>query len=219
MGFSDSLSFLVEEFRSEFVSQQKTVFTAKTSNRLKQAKLDKQFFQLSSQFYQKLWAPLDSKGLLKDKEIILVADGFLNYLPFELLIKDTIQKPFQDYNYLIKDHHISYYPSATVLHFERTKGKKGPKPEQDFFGLAVSNFENVHCTKDGKSLNKLENTIPSLESIKKAFDPQKSILLINEDANRDKFSSLNLKNYRYLHFATHGQINYRKTRIQQYPFT
>ena len=157
--------------------------------------------------YQKIWAPLDSTGLLKDKEVILVPDGFLNYLPFELLVRDSTQKSFQDYQYLVKKHSISYYPSATVLHFERTKEKSDPKPMKDFFGLAVSNFENALCTEDGKPLNNLDNTTSSVESIQNYFSPVKSTTILNDSANRNDFSSLDLKNYRYLHFATHGQIN------------
>ena len=202
-----SLETLVERFRNDFINLQKATTISSTPNRLKQAKLNQQFFQLSSQLYQKLWAPLDSSGLLKDKKIILVPDGFLNYLPFELLVKDTVNKDFQDYHYLIKDHPISYYPSATVLYFERTKARKEAKPIKDYFGLAVSNFDNALCTADGKALASLTNTTTSVELIKKYFSPEKSTTIFDEEANRDDFSSLDLKDYRYLNFATHGQIN------------
>ena len=210
LGPSHTLSLLIDQFRSDFIPQQKAIITSKTPNRLRQNKLNQQFFQLSTQLYQKLWAPIDSTGLLKDKKIILVPDGFLNYLPFELLVKDTVKKDFQDYHYLIKDHPISYYPSATVLHFERTKAGKGAKPNKDYFGLAVSNFDNALCTEDGTPLNNLSNTTSSVESIQNYFSPAKSTTLFNHDANSDQFSSLDLKDYRYLHFATHGQINSEK---------
>ena len=210
LGRSDSLIHLIKEFREDYIQQQKAILTADQSNRFLQAKLNQRFFQVSKQLYQRLWAPLDSIGVLDGKNVILVPDGFLNYLPFELLVKDSVQQDFQGYQYIVKDHSISYYPSATVLHFERTKEKKGSKPNQDLFGLAVSDFENVLCTDDGKPLKNLDNTLPSIESIKNSFNQKKSTFLINEDANRDKFSSLNLKDYRYLHFATHGQINSEK---------
>ena len=210
LGASDSIQPLIDRFRRDFIPQQKAILTSEISNRFQQAKLNQQFYQLSSQLYQKIWAPLDSTGLLGGKEVILIPDGFLNYLPFELLLKDTIQKPFQGYQYLIKDHPISYYPSATVLHFERTKEQKESKPQNDYFGLAVSNFENALCTEDGKALENLGNTTSSVESIQNYFSSEKSTTLFNDHANRDDFSSLDLEDYRYLHFATHGQINSEK---------
>ena len=210
LGASDSIQPLIGRFRRDLIPQQKAILTSETPNRFQQAKLNQQFYQLSSQLYQKLWAPLDSTGLLEDKEVILVPDGFLNYLPFELLVKDTIQKPFQDYQYLVESFAISYYPSATVLHFERTHEELDTKPEKAFFGLAISNFENALCTEDGNSLNKLSNTTSSVNSIHCLFNSEKSKVLFNEEANRDYFSSPDLKNYRYLHFATHGQINSEK---------
>ena len=201
---------MVEQFRNDFIPQQKAIVTSPVPNRLLQAKLNQQFYNLSSQLYQKLWAPLDSTGLLKDKKIILVPDGFLNYLPFELLVKDTTQQDFQDYQYLIQNHPISYYPSATILHFERTKEKTTAKPRKDYFGLAVSNFDNVLCTEDGMALNNLSNTTSSVASIQTFFHPDKSTTLFNEAANKDDFSSLDLKDFRYLDFVTHGQINSEK---------
>ena len=210
LGPSDSLKIIVEQFRNDFIPQQKAIVTSPVPNRLLQAKLNQQFYNLSSQLYQNLWAPLDSTGLLKDKKIILVPDGFLNYLPFELLVKDTVKKDFQDYQYLIQNHPISYYPSATVLHFERTKERKKTKPQKDYFGLAVSNFENALCTEDGIALNNLDNTTSSVTSIQTFFHPDKSTTLFNEAANKDYFSSLDLKDYRYLDFITHGQINSEK---------
>ena len=94
---SDSLSTLIDQFRSSFIPQQKAILTSQTPNRLQQNILNQQFFQLSSQLYQKLWAPLDSTGLLEGKEVILVPDGFLNYLPFELLVKDAEQQLYKNY--------------------------------------------------------------------------------------------------------------------------
>ena len=207
LGPSESLSHLVKQFRNDYIPRQKAILTSEPPNRLQQSWLNKRFFQLSSQLYQKLWAPLDSTGLLKGKEIILVPDGFLHYLPFEILVKDRLQKKHQYYQYLIKDHPISYYPSASVLHFERTNKYNSPKPEKDYFGLAVSNFDQALCTKDGMTLDTLNNTGPFVKSIQNYFRPESSTVLINEHASVDSFSALELKDYRYLHFATHGQIN------------
>ena len=209
LGATEDLSSLIEKFRDKLLPQQRAYLTSRTQSRLKLKGLNKQFFQLSHQLYQKLWAPIESTGLLsKNKKVFLVPDGYLNYLPFELLIKDTEQKElYKDYQYLVKDYLISYYPSATVFHFERTNKKGGPIPEKDFFGLAISNFENSFCSQDGSPLGNLEGTVTSIDTIKEFFDEDKRKTIYNEEASEDNFNNLSLNDFRYLHLATHGLIN------------
>ncbi len=165
------------------------------------------FFRFSNSLYEKLWAPLDSTGLIRGKKIILIPDGFLNYLPFELLIKDKEQKDYQDYQYLIQDHPISYYPSSTLLHFERTKEGQENIPERDFFGLGVSEFKNTNCTNDDNIYGNLVTIASSIDRLGDLFSINQSTTIVDDQANESAFKSLDLTNYRYLHFATHGVIN------------
>ena len=74
--------------------------------------------------YQSLIAPIQQTGLIADKQLIIMPSDSLFRLSFKALISDTLQKAYDDYHYLIKDHVISYYPSSMTLYYERKKGKQ-----------------------------------------------------------------------------------------------
>ncbi len=205
LGPSDSLKRLIDQFQSEFIPKQK--LTIKRNDPLTQGLLDEQFFKLSHDFYKKLWLPFDSSDLLLNKKIVLIPDGFLNYLPFELLIKDNVQKDYQNYYYLVQDHPISYYPSATLLYSERTKEKQVEPPPKDFFGLGVSQFTDINCTIDGNAYSNLSSIAASINRLRDLFSSNLSAAILDEQVTEGAFKSLDLVNYRYLHFATHGVIN------------
>jgi CHAT domain-containing protein/tetratricopeptide (TPR) repeat protein len=50
-----------------------------------------------------------------DKRLLIVADGALNYIPFEGLVKSTEGSDYASLNYLIKTNEIIYAPSASVV--------------------------------------------------------------------------------------------------------
>ena len=204
LGTTDSLKMLVNQYRHDFLPNQRNA--AQRGDMMQNNQLKLQFFSLSSQLYQKLWTSVKATGLLKGKDIIIVPDGFLNYLPFELLIEDHAIRDFKDYNYLIKRHSISYYPSATVLHFERTNKQTPHAPTQDFLGIAVSDFQNNHCYEENIApflplpLNESE-----VDNIAKRFANNR--VLKGKQTKESDLKGMNLTPYRYLHFSTHGLIN------------
>jgi CHAT domain-containing protein len=54
-------------------------------------------------------------GLISDKRLLIVADGALNYIPFEALVKTTTGEDYASLNYLIKTNEVVYAPSASVI--------------------------------------------------------------------------------------------------------
>jgi CHAT domain-containing protein len=50
-----------------------------------------------------------------DKRLLIVADGALNYVPFEALVKTTDGADYSALSYLIKTNEIVYAPSASVV--------------------------------------------------------------------------------------------------------
>jgi len=50
-----------------------------------------------------------------DKRLLVVADGALNYIPFEALVKTTDGADYSALSYLIKTNEIVYAPSASVV--------------------------------------------------------------------------------------------------------
>jgi CHAT domain-containing protein len=60
-----------------------------------------------------------------DKRLLVVADGALNYIPFESLVKNADGADYASLNYLIKSNEIVYAPSASVIAAIRTQGGRG----------------------------------------------------------------------------------------------
>jgi CHAT domain-containing protein len=84
--------------------------------------------------------------IIRGKRLLLVLDGVLNYLPFESLVT-SLPVPggdppadFAALNYLVRNHEISYAPSATVLAALKT-GKSGKPPGKAALILGDPVFE------------------------------------------------------------------------------
>jgi len=84
--------------------------------------------------YQKLIAPVEN--LLTDT-IIVVPDGVLGYVPFDVLLSEKPVNPtrFHSHSYLGKERHISYSYSATLLKEMREK-KHRVQPTESLLALA-----------------------------------------------------------------------------------
>jgi hypothetical protein len=71
------------------------------------------FVTASNALYQAAVAP--AANLLADKRVLIVADGALNYIPFEALVKTSGAADYAALDYLIKSNEIVYAPSASVI--------------------------------------------------------------------------------------------------------
>ncbi|MDQ1707662.1 MAG: hypothetical protein QOJ88_873 [Pyrinomonadaceae bacterium] len=60
-----------------------------------------------------------------DKRLLIVADGALNYVPFEALVKNTEGAEYAALNYLVRTNEIVYAPSASVVAAIRQSGGRG----------------------------------------------------------------------------------------------
>ena len=71
------------------------------------------FAAASNALYKAAVEPAAS--LIGDKRLLVVADGALNYVPFEALVKTTEGADYASLNYLIKTNEVVYAPSASVI--------------------------------------------------------------------------------------------------------
>lgn len=62
--------------------------------------------------------------LIAKNRILVVADGALNYIPFEALVKSDAAGDYSTLEYLIKSNEIVYSPSASVIGAIRQQGSK-----------------------------------------------------------------------------------------------
>src|SRR5690606_18566558 len=78
--------------------------------------------QTSAYFlYQKLIEPVLQKA--PSEHLVIIPDGSLNYVNFEILIDKPIEdkKNYKQYNYLLKKHTITYHYASALVNFNRTR--------------------------------------------------------------------------------------------------
>lgn len=71
------------------------------------------FVAASNALYKAVLEPV--AGILGEKRLMIVADGALNYIPFEVLLKTADPGDFSSLNYLVKTNEVIYAPSASVV--------------------------------------------------------------------------------------------------------
>ncbi|HVS20427.1 MAG TPA: CHAT domain-containing protein, partial [Pyrinomonadaceae bacterium] len=80
------------------------------------------FVAASNALYKAVVEPASS--LIADKRLLVVADGALNYVPFEALVKTADGSDYASLSYLVKTNEIVYAPSASVIAAIRQQGSK-----------------------------------------------------------------------------------------------
>lgn len=71
------------------------------------------FITASNALYKAVIEPAAS--VTTDKRLLVVADGALNYVPFEVLLKSAESGDFASLPYLVKTNEVIYAPSASVV--------------------------------------------------------------------------------------------------------
>ena len=140
----------------------------------------------SYNLYKKLIAP--SLVNLKKKNLIIIADGLLNYIPFSSLNTNSNQS-----KYLIESYAVSYVNSATLLN--QLSDNKTINNKVLAFAPSFNNASS--------KLLPLPNNITEATNILEVF---KGKTLINKDATLSNFNTESSK-YGILHFATHAILN------------
>jgi CHAT domain-containing protein/tetratricopeptide (TPR) repeat protein len=90
------------------------------------------FISASIALYQAAVAP--ASALLGDKRLLVVADGALNYVPFEALVKTSDGADYASLSYLIKTNEIVYAPSASVV--AAIRQQRGPAAGKNLLAVA-----------------------------------------------------------------------------------
>ena len=156
-------------------------------------RLDSIYVDCARQLYQKIWQPLK---IAPDQErtVTVIADRFLSYLPFEVLLTNApaSSQRYRSYPFLLKDFNISYAYSATLL--AETQARDKTRAPRKWLGVAPS-FENHQL-----GLSPLEHNQSEVNVIQKLIGGD---IMAGSDANLDHFLQLAPK-YRWLHLATHA---------------
>lgn len=95
----------------------------------------------ASKLYNILVAPIESK--VANKNMIIIPDGPLGYIPFETLLTEDVSdsdKNYRRFPYLIKIHQICYNYSSSLMYENMTRENPNV-PEIDYMGFAPVVFE------------------------------------------------------------------------------
>lgn len=150
------------------------------------------------------------------ERLILIPDGLLNYVPFDVLLteKPNYQKvDFKALPYLIKQYTINYHYSSTLKFFERKKVSTNGKM------LAMASSYNKKLFVNRKDLTERHQRIRSsvgdlpgakreVENLANSFNGQ---FLYGEDANEAAFKSIaQTSPYTVIHLAMHGVVDSKR---------
>jgi CHAT domain-containing protein/tetratricopeptide (TPR) repeat protein len=172
---------------------------------------------------------------LHKRRIIVIADGALNYIPFQIL-----PLPSVDNNPLISDCEVVNAPSASILgqlhreaarrqtpanvlaafgdpvfasnyaqQKERDAGKQGlvaQANENEQWQNAVRDIEPDGDSFNPSALQPLFYTKGELANLREVAGPE-TFVATGFDASREKLESVDLTKYAILHFATHGILD------------
>ena len=164
--------------------------------------------------YQKIIQPAEH---LLDSTVIIVPDGPLGSIPFDVLLhtKPTIPTRFHSHKYFGKKRSISYTYSAGLLHTMQQKSSV-PKKSQPLFAMAPFAYPDGQAPSGKSKLSGSEGIVVSRDSLpllryskaeaETAAKVFKGRVETGEQASKALFLQ-QAGNYRILHLATHAQAD------------
>ena len=189
----------------------------------------KRFIELSNKLYNKLLKPVESQIIGKE-HLVVIGDGVLNYIPFELLLKNNEQKEFKDLDYLIKDYEVSYHYSATF--YAKQKEKRTFDSEQLLAFAPVFNdgeTASVFDTGETRSwpdsmfqsmrdnrfvpLYWSEKEVTAINNLFESKNLKNNTILLHDNANEQNLKQLSKKPFKYIHIASHSFSNLEQPRF------
>jgi CHAT domain-containing protein/tetratricopeptide (TPR) repeat protein len=148
-------------------------------------------------------------GELGDRRLAIVPDGALNYIPF-----DVLPEPRSPGRPLLARHEVVELPSASVLATERRQLARRPPARELALVIADPVFQpdDPRVAKSGRRsggtdtplLPRLRFSRQEALGIAALAPPGKVATELDFAAARDLVLSGRLRDFRYLHFATHG---------------
>ena len=146
----------------------------------------KSYAEGSYGIYECLFPSHEIKSLIKGKKLIIAADDYLAFLPFEAL-STTSDK----IHYLIHDTEISYVYSNS---FVKNIQQETTQDEVSFLGVAPVHFKD-------QQLDPLENSIREINSLKTNYS---GTALIDQESLKTSFLKELEQRYSIIHLATHS---------------
>lgn len=195
-------------------------------------KMDDLYVEYASALHRQLFLPVENK--ITTQEILIIPDGLMALLPFEALVPELATKKvegqYKKVPYLLKKYSFHYMYSANLaveLHRQKNYTTKygllaiapgfSQKKSQGEYQTSFSKKEEAPEFNIGqypydslvskKQVSYIPETLKEAKSIYTVFKRTNSHLYLNQYAQELILNSPQLKEYRYIHLATHGFVN------------
>ncbi|RLD50934.1 MAG: hypothetical protein DRI94_07430 [Bacteroidetes bacterium] len=151
------------------------------------------------------------------KKLTIIPDGIINLIPFEALITESYKgdiNDFKKYPFLIKKYQINYDYSADLL-LKSYHEKSRTNNASDWLGIAPV-FDKAGSTViNGMSVTPLPGSEKEVNLIDSVFTKKNRSVeeILNNNATESYIKQANLKDYRYIHIATHGIVNIAEPKL------
>lgn len=167
----------------------------------------KAFVYASNRLYNVLFKDLDD--IVRNKNLIIVPDGKLGYLPFESLVTvlpDFSKIDYRNLSYLLARNPISYTYSSTLLFREKNKKSNG-KSLLAFAPEYTDVSEDIGFDERGLNFNSsFENLLYAQQEVSEISKIFKGIVFQGKNANETNFKN-NASNFDIIHLAMHTLID------------
>jgi CHAT domain-containing protein len=186
------------------------------------------FTMCSFNLYNDLIYPVHD-SIKKDDELIIIPDGILHYLPFEILYSEPVDPEevvlWDEMPYLVLENPISYSPSASIwAGIVQERENQSPVYSARLLAFGDPVFTNkdrqeIYSDSDstqssivigGQTLERLIYSGEEVKNIAVLFKDQKYDIYLRRLASEFNVKLKVSNGYRYIHFATHGLINERQ---------
>lgn len=167
---------------------------------------NKAFASRSYQLYQMLLAPALDMDLNGKNSLIVIPDGNLGLVPFDILLsQDPKASNYGELSFILKDFKVRYLHAATFLGSDRQKASVAENDELLAFAPVFGKNSQITATRDGRNLGQIPYAQEEVENIKKVI---KATTFSGKNATESRFKSLvSGKGYNILHFATHAVVD------------
>ncbi|MFY0697541.1 MAG: CHAT domain-containing protein [Balneola sp.] len=145
----------------------------------------------SQPLFDLLLKPLSDK-LDGINNLLIVPSKSLSLLPFDALYINN--------SFLIEKFSIKYLPSSTIYKYIEPPHRT---TSRELFAVAGSGLNG--STSQTKNYSSLPSTIMEVDAISKEFTDV--LTLKDQEVSESKIKNSSLNEFRYLHFATHGNVN------------
>lgn len=136
----------------------------------------------------------------QSKKLIIVPDGLLSYLPFDILLTQAVVNGARDYKalpYLLKDYALSYSPSATI----KVRAGKASKATHGYLGFAPR-YQGEIYSEERKSLSDLQYNGTEIAFAATLFSGESWIGdQVNEEILKERSGEAGI-----IHLAMHGDV-------------